>query len=113
MPAFRGKRLQLTSARANYSRFVTKIRWVIEVVHGHLYQQFKLLSSKLDNKILLKTASLYKVAAFLHNHLGKRLTSDNEISKEVINSMKSRRNLEDTLSIEVEKKGWMRRKFPV
>ena len=99
MPEFKGKRLQLTSVEANYSRFVTKTRFVVEVVHGHLQQQFKLLSSKLDNKILPKTASLYKVAAFLHNHFGKHLPSDNEISKYVVNYTKSRRDLEDNLSI--------------
>lgn len=34
MPALKGKRAQLTSAEANESRFVTKLRWSVEAVHG-------------------------------------------------------------------------------
>ncbi|EZA62212.1 hypothetical protein X777_05151 [Ooceraea biroi] len=34
MPALKGKRSQLPTDESNESRFVTKLRWVVEAVHG-------------------------------------------------------------------------------
>lgn len=52
MPAFKGNRPQLTTEEANASRKVTKIRWVIEAVHGAIAQKYELLHSTMQNKIL-------------------------------------------------------------
>ncbi|CAH2089004.1 unnamed protein product [Euphydryas editha] len=37
MPAFKGNKLQLSTEEANISRKITKIRWVVEAVHGNDY----------------------------------------------------------------------------
>ena len=55
MLVLKGKRNQLTTDESNQSRFVNKIRWVVEAVHGHIKQKFKLLDHKLDNNLQLKT----------------------------------------------------------
>ena len=40
MPALRGNRNHLTTKEANQSRFVTKIRWSVESVHGIIKQKY-------------------------------------------------------------------------
>lgn len=57
MPALKRKRSQLTTAESNESRKVTKVRWVVEAVHGIIGQKNKLLHHKLDNKLLPKVGS--------------------------------------------------------
>ena len=71
MPAFKGNRKQLTTQESNESRYVTKLRWVVEAVHGILKQKYKLLDHKLDNKMLPKVGTYFRIAAFLNNILEK------------------------------------------
>ena len=40
----KSKSKQLTTIKANKTRFITKIRWVIEVINSFLKQSFKALS---------------------------------------------------------------------
>ena len=76
MPALKGKRSQLTTKEANDSRCVTKLRWVVEAVHGLIKQKFKLLDRKLDNKMLPQTGRLMRIASYLHNVYGAKLNSE-------------------------------------
>lgn len=112
MPALKGNRKQLTCQEANESRFVTKIRWPVEAVHGMIKQKNKLLDNVINNKILPKTGSLYRIASYLLNGFGKRLTSDATTTEEVLNRFHSMRNIDNTLENEVEKNGWLRKKLP-
>lgn len=112
MPALKGKRNQLTTAESNASRYVTKIRWAVEAVHGMLKQKYHLLDKKFDNKMLPRIGSFYRIASFLHNKYNKRLTSDLEYPDEIVNIMKCRKNTDNTLADEVEKYGWHRKKLP-
>ncbi|CAK9829657.1 hypothetical protein ANTRET_LOCUS6956 [Anthophora retusa] len=43
MPALKGKRSQLTTVESNASRQVTKVRWVVEAIHGSIGQKCRLL----------------------------------------------------------------------
>ena len=97
MSALKGKRKLLTTKESNESRYVTKIRWVVEAVHGILMQ--KLLDHKLDNKMLPK------VASFLYNQFGEKLKDDAEFATQILERMRVRKNLENTLATEVEEKG--------
>ena len=76
MPALKGKRSQLTTKEANDSRYVTKLRWVVEAVHGLIKQKFKLLDRKLDNKMLPQTGRLMRIASYLHNVYSAKLNSE-------------------------------------
>ena len=40
MPALKGKKNQLTTRESNSSRFVTKLRWVVEAIHGIIGRKF-------------------------------------------------------------------------
>ncbi|XP_018403017.1 PREDICTED: uncharacterized protein LOC108779943 [Cyphomyrmex costatus] len=110
MPALKGKRKQLTTKESNESRFVTKLRWVVEAVHGILKQKYKLLDHKLDNKILPKVRALFRITSFLNNLFGKRLESDQEFSEEILERIRFRENVENPLAVEAEKNGWFRKK---
>ncbi|XP_043287510.1 uncharacterized protein [Venturia canescens] len=112
MPALKGKRSQLTTTESNESRFVTKVRWVVEAVHGILKQKYRVLDHKLDNKLLSKVRSYCRIVCFLNNEYGKRLDSDKDLSEEVVSLMKSRKDQDNSLANEVEISRWARRKVP-
>ena len=71
MPAMKGQRLQLTTKESNDSRFVTKIRWVVEAVHGVIGQKYKLLHNQFMNNTLDNARTYCRIACFLHNRFGK------------------------------------------
>lgn len=75
MPAEKGKRPHLTVEEANASRFVTKVCWAVEAVHGAISEKHHLLHNVLDNKLLPVVESLCRIAGFLNNCFGKRLNS--------------------------------------
>ncbi|XP_068993908.1 uncharacterized protein [Neodiprion pinetum] len=108
MPALKGQRSQLTTEESDNSRWVTKVRWVVETVHGILDQKYKLIHHSLDNKLLPK--SLFRIACYLNNIFGKRLNSDVGIRDDIIEQMKSRRDSENSLAQEAELERWNRRK---
>ncbi|XP_058810622.1 uncharacterized protein LOC131675604 [Phymastichus coffea] len=109
MPALKGKRKQLPTAEANSSRIVTKLRWVIEAVHGQIKLKFKLLHHNMDNKMLPKAKSLCRIACYLNNKFGKRFKTDDKISDEIINKMLNPTFTENTLAEEVTEAGWSRK----
>lgn len=111
MPALKGKRKQLT-AESNQSRFVTKIRWAVEAVHGILKQKYRLLDHKIDNKLIPKVGIYFRIVSFLNNTYGERLQSDVEARDEILERMHARKDVQNTLATEVEEKGWIRRKTP-
>lgn len=110
MPALKGKRKQLSTAEANESRFVTKLRWVVEAIHSVIGSKFKLLHNQLDNK-LLPTVKVYcKTASLLKNLFGKRLNYDTDMQDEIAEHMLLKRNVDNSLANEVDQQNWSRRK---
>ncbi|XP_046142743.1 uncharacterized protein LOC123988053 [Osmia bicornis bicornis] len=110
MPALKGKRKQLTTAESNASRYVTKIRWVVEAVHGIIGQKYKLLHHQMSNKILPKVSLFCKIACFLHNTFGKRLNSDVGLCDDIVQRMSFQKNTENSLTQQAENHHWSRRK---
>jgi hypothetical protein len=108
MPAFKGQRKQLTTEEANASRFMTKIRWAVEAVHGIIKQKYRILDHRVDNDLLPKIGALTKIVCFLNNTFGKRLRSDQTMFDEVVERMHQTRNLPNELAQEVEDNGWNR-----
>ena len=102
MPAVNGKRKNLPTEEANLSRFVTKVRWVVEAIHGIIGQKFKLLNNQYKNKSLKKLESYVKIANYLHNEFSKGFSSDENMTDEIVSRMKSRQDIENTLAKQVE-----------
>ncbi|KMQ84861.1 hypothetical protein RF55_16997, partial [Lasius niger] len=112
MPALKGKRKQLSTEESNESRFVTKIRWVVESVHGVLKQKYRLLDHKIDNKLIPKIGTYFRIASFLNNTFGKRFHSDVDTFDDIIQRMHSQKKCAEYFAAEVEENGWLRRKLP-
>lgn len=112
MPSLKGTRSQLTTEESNQSRLVTKLRWVIEAVHGIIGKKYKLLHHQLDNKLLYAVSSYCKIACFLNNLFGERLNSDKDLSKDITEYIKSRQSFENSLARESDTAKWNRRKKP-
>ena len=62
MPLCKGGNTQFTAAQANETRFVTKIRWAVEAVHGIIKQKYRIFDKRFDNKMLPKSGTLLKIA---------------------------------------------------
>ncbi|CAD6210176.1 GSCOCG00010878001-RA-CDS, partial [Cotesia congregata] len=77
-----------------------------------LNQKYHLLDQRIDNKMLPRIRSFFKIALFLHNMCSKRLTSNSEILYEVIETMKSQNSVENTLVNKVQQNSWQRKKLP-
>lgn len=112
MPALKRNRKQLTTAEANDSRYVTKIRWVVEAVHGALKQKYKQLDETFDNKMLDKIQSLYRIAAYFFNRFGKPLISDCKMATPIFERMSIKKCDHNVLATIVEEKGLLRKKLP-
>ena len=108
----KGKRPNLSTTESNVSRYVTKLRWVVEAVHGILGKKYKLLHQQLDNKLLPKAGAYCRIACFLNNHFGKRLNSDKDgggLQGIIIERMLNSNQSENTLALEAETARWSRR----
>jgi hypothetical protein len=102
MPALLEKNQdQLTTSQANQSRFVTKVRYVVEKLNAHLKRSFKALRD-VQNKTLPHILKDYRIAGALINKYFSRLISDTEDGKEIVTQMKSRLNRENSLMKIVE-----------
>ena len=97
MPALLSKNeKQLNTKEANGSRFVTKLRWVVEVINTFLKNSFKALK-QVPNISLPHTLEDYKIAAALINRFFKRLFSDQNDHKEIVENMKLKLDVENEL----------------
>lgn len=110
MPALKGKRPRLTTEESNASRLVTKVRWVVEAIHGIIGKKFKLLHNEVHNQMLPEIGTLCKIACYLNNTYGKRLKSDEGMVDSIVNSINSRKNSPNTLAEEVNQKNCNKKK---
>lgn len=111
MPALKGKRKQLTCKESNESRLVTKLRWVVEAVHGIISQKNDLLH-KLHNSLLPNAGTYCKAACFIYNLTSQRLNSDAQNLEEIVGRMKNRKEVENDLAIMVAEKNFGRKTKP-
>ena len=105
MPSLKTQK-QLTTEEANYSRFVTKVRWAVEAVHGIIKQKYRILDHRIDNDLLPKIRVLTRIACYLNNTYGRRLRSDQDMFGEVSGRMLEMQNVPNTLAQEAEEKRW-------
>ena len=106
MPALKGNRPNLSTTKSNESRYVTKLRWVVEAVHGILGKKYKLLHHELDNKLLPKAGAYCRISCFLNNLFRKRLNSDKDdggLQGIIIERMLNSNQNENTLALEAER----------
>lgn len=109
MPAMKGRRKQLPCDEANNSRFVTKLRWIVEAVHGRVAQRYRLLHHSLDNKMLPKARSICRIVGYLENKYGQRSWSDGVLFEVIIDYMEMRVATPNTLGERVQTERWNRR----
>ena len=109
MPAMKGKRKQIPCDEANTSRLVTKVRWIVETVHGRVAQRYKLLHNAVDNKMLPKVRSLCRIIGYLENRFCNRSWGDDAMTTEILDYMESRLHVRNTLGELVERERWLRR----
>ena len=86
MPICLGGNKQFTATQANESRFVTKIRWAVELSNTKRHHQIKVLNFCLQNryKMLPKIGIMLRIACHITNMYGKRLSSSRHMHDEVV-----------------------------
>lgn len=87
---------QLTTKQANESRFVTKIRWVVEAVNGRI-KTFRALN-QIQNSMAQHSMQDWKIAAAFINCFYPPLESDGENALLVVNNMKEKRRTPNKLT---------------
>jgi len=87
---------QLSTQDANNSRFVTKLRWVVEVIDSFLKISFKALK-QVPNISLSHTLEDYKIAGALINRFFKRLFSDQNDEEAIVKNMLNKLNVDNEL----------------
>lgn len=112
MPALKGKRDQLTTQESNDTRFVTKIRWVVEAVHGWIAQKCKLLHHQFRNQLLPEAATYCKTACFLYNLKGQRFNCNKENLEIIVNRMKALKAVPNSLAEKVQAANYNRKSVP-
>lgn len=103
MPAFisNGEK-QLSTKEANQTRFVTKCRWVVEVINAFLKVAFKALR-EVPNISLVHAAQDYRIAGALINRFFSRfLFANAEKQVEIAQRMKEKFASENKVQIIVE-----------
>ena len=109
-PAFSYGRQTLTTAQANHSRLVTKVRYVVEVVNGHLKTKYSFLSNCLRNNLLDQAHRIYRIVASINNKFGSRIYSDQGREAEVIQTFLDNLSRDNLLKAIVEELGLVRRR---
>jgi hypothetical protein len=79
---------QLKQHEANESRFVTKVRWIIESRNGHI-ENFRALG-EVNNKSLSLIMQDYRIVAAIINCSFCKLKSDRDNEKEIVTEMKKK-----------------------
>ena len=85
--ALEEKRKQLSTKDSNKLRYVTKIRWTFKSTHGMLKQKYRILNLRLDNKLIQKVGSYFRIPSFLNNTFRERFHLVEGISDEIIQKM--------------------------
>ena len=98
MPALKGQRKQLTTAESNESRIVTKVRWVVEAIHGILGEKYHLWHQQVDNKLVPKIKSYCRIVSFLNNKFGNRSDSDSGLCEQILTQIKDKNCTVNSLS---------------
>ena len=104
------KTLQLSVEEANSSRSVTKIRWVVELIHGLIKQKWKLLSHEFKNQSLVKLRTYFRIAGALHNMFAPKLLSDKEDMQYMIEKFSERHQTENSLHTFITEKNLLKKR---
>ena len=73
----------------SFIRFVTKIRWVVEVINGSI-KHFRALDGTIQNSVLNHTMEDFRIAAALLNCFFEPLKSDATDSLDIAREMKKK-----------------------
>ena len=102
LPPFLNGRRQFTTSEANQSRYVTKLRWVVEAVNSRI-KQFKYLANTIPNSSLSHLEQDLSIVCAIINRYRppmKTLTlEDAAIAEKMISLRKQKNNFEKVTSL--------------
>ncbi len=102
LPPFLNGRRQFTTSEANQSRYVTKVRWVVEAVNSRI-KQFKYLSNTIPNSSIPHLEQYISIVCAIINRYQppmKTSTAADVVIGEKMTSLRKRKsNFEKVTSI--------------
>ena len=101
----------LTTTEANQSRFVTKVRYIVEQVFGRLKKRFKFFAIPAHNGALKHDFALLSIAFSLMNLFHCRITSDNNDHDQILQLMVTRKDAPNMLQTLVEARRLIRQQI--
>lgn len=90
IPSFSIANRQQETLEANHSRLVTKVRYVVEVVNGHIETRFRFFNDTIRNSLLDIAYKAFRIACGLINKYGQRIYSDGGRENEIIQLFRER-----------------------
>ena len=91
LPPFLNGRRQFTTAEADESRCVTKIRWIVEAVNGQL-KQFKFFSNTVQNSSIPHLKDYLSIACSIINKYRTPIKTSSVEDIEIAEKMSTLRN---------------------
>lgn len=98
----------LTTAEANQSRHVTKVRYIVEQAFGRLKKRFRFFAVPAHNGALKHDFDLLTIAFSLMNLFHRPITSDNNDSDQILQLMMAKKNSPNLLQTLVEERRLIR-----
>ncbi|CAF2876294.1 unnamed protein product [Rotaria sp. Silwood2] len=110
MPSSLNRREQLSTEEANYTRLITKVRWIIESVNGQI-KQWKYFSQTIQNSSLRFISNYLDITCALINAFRPRPVSDihagSELAYRMLEKFNEQTNIQVRLSqIAKERSDW-------
>ncbi|CAF4607848.1 unnamed protein product [Rotaria socialis] len=103
-PPFLNGRKQFTTTAANQSRFVTKVRWVVEAANGRI-KQFKFLANTVANSSLPHLEQYLSIVCSIINRYRPPIKTssiqDTVIADQMISLRNQKKNFEAVSSIAI------------
>jgi hypothetical protein len=91
LPPFLNGRRQFTTTEANQSRYVTKIRWVVEAANARI-KQFKFLSNTVQNSSLPHLEEYLSIVCVIINRYQSPIKTSTPEDVEIAQKMIALRN---------------------
>jgi len=96
---------QFTTAEANESRLITKIRWVVEAANGRIKNKFKFFDDVLQNSYLPKIGSYFRIACAFFNAFAPPIHADKpeniQLAQRMVERVGIRNLLQEQLSTQI------------
>ncbi|KAJ8673506.1 hypothetical protein QAD02_014181 [Eretmocerus hayati] len=98
---------QFTTEQANYSRLITKTRWIVEARNGHFKSMFKFFDHRVSAVHAINLEDFFKIAAALINAFRPTITMAG-VDGQYANELRARAEMPNVMQARIEVDNYLR-----